>query len=118
MERDTLSERLKALEARVKATGSSGAGRKNSAQGKYTQSSLAWRMVTELVSGMLLGLGIGFGLDSLVGTEPLFLILFVLLGFAGGVRAMMRTADDVRKKKSEGALLSGDDDGSGPEGSN
>jgi ATP synthase protein I len=55
-------------------------------------------MVTELVVGLLLGFGIGFGLDKALGTLPVFLIIFSLLGFAGGVRAMMRSAEEITKK--------------------
>lgn len=87
---------------------------------KYTQGSLAWRMVTELVSGLLLGLGVGWGLDSLFGTRPVFLVLFVLLGMAAGFRVMLRTADEVRKGKAGGAPTraaeSGDGAGRGPDG--
>ena len=42
------------------------------------------------------GLGIGYGLDHLLGTLPLFLIIFTILGFAAGVRTMMRTAQEVQ----------------------
>ena len=52
-------------------------------------------MVTELVAGIGLGCGIGLGLDALLGTRPLMLVAFVLLGFAAGVRVMMRTAEEV-----------------------
>ena len=51
-----------------------------------------WRMVIELVTGMLLGIGLGMGLDYLVGSEPVFLIVFSLLGFVAGVKTMMTTA--------------------------
>ncbi len=61
------------------------------------QAQVAWRMVIELVTGLLMGLGIGYGLDSLFGTVPVFLVLFTLLGFAAGVRTMMRTAREVQK---------------------
>lgn len=106
MEEDAFSKRLKALEDRVSVSKSSGgSSRKGGAGDKYTQSSLAWRMVTELVAGMLLGLAIGYGLDSLFGTLPVFLTLFALLGFAAGVRTMIRTADEVRKRRGEGARL-------------
>jgi ATP synthase protein I len=108
MEEDAFSKRLKDLESRINAKLPSGADRKGgSAQDKYTQSSLAWRMVTELVAGMLLGFGIGYGLDSLFGTLPVFLVVFSLLGFAAGVRTMMRTAEEMRQKKAEGARLDG-----------
>ena len=51
-----------------------------------------WRMVIELVTGMLIGIGLGMSLDYLVGSEPLFLIIFSLLGFMAGVKTMIATA--------------------------
>ena len=37
----------------------------------------AWRMVIELVSGMAIGFGLGYGLDVLFGTLPIFMIVFI-----------------------------------------
>ena len=51
-----------------------------------------WRMVIELVTGMLLGVSMGMALDYIVGSEPIFLIVFSLLGFMAGVKTMMATA--------------------------
>lgn len=51
-----------------------------------------WRMVIELVTGMLIGISLGMALDYLVGSEPLFLIVFSLLGFMAGVKTMIATA--------------------------
>ena len=51
-----------------------------------------WRMVIELVTGMLLGVSLGLGLDYMIGSEPIFLIIFSLLGFMAGVKTMMATA--------------------------
>ena len=51
-----------------------------------------WRMIIELVTGMLLGVSLGLGLDYMIGSEPIFLIIFSLLGFMAGVRTMMATA--------------------------
>ena len=51
-----------------------------------------WRMVIELVTGMLLGVSLGMALDYLVGSEPVFLIIFSLLGFMAGVKTMISTA--------------------------
>lgn len=109
MEKDDFSRRMQALEDRISAAKASSAPKpKSGAQGKFTQGSLAWRMVTELVAGMLLGLTIGYGLDSLFGTLPVFLMLFAILGFAAGVRTMVRTAEEVRRKRGEAARLGGD----------
>ncbi|MEM6618267.1 MAG: AtpZ/AtpI family protein [Pseudomonadota bacterium] len=70
-----------------------------------------WRMVTELVAGLLLGFGIGYGLDVLFGTLPILLVVFTLLGFIAGVRTMLRTAEDVARKNAAAAAL---DEISGP----
>ena len=95
MEKDPFSERLKRLEDRLAAARSTREAPAPRGAREFTQGSLAWRMVTELVVGMLLGLGLGLGLDALFGTRPVFLVVFALLGFAGGVRAMLRTAGEV-----------------------
>lgn len=68
-----------------------------------SQAQAGWRMVTELVVGLLLGFGFGYGLDLFFETLPIFLILFTMLGFAGGVRAMMRTANDIAAKQADEA---------------
>jgi ATP synthase protein I len=115
MEEDSFSDRLKRLEQRIAAAKATREPRSGH-RGEYTQGSLAWRMVTELVAGMVLGLAIGWGLDALFGTGPLFLVVFVLLGFAAGVRTMMRTAEEVRQRRAEGALLPGGDERPHPDG--
>jgi ATP synthase protein I len=95
------TERLKQLDSRIeRAKGAQGP--KPRADEHYSQANIAWRMVTELVAGILIGLGIGYGLDSLFGTMPLFLVLFVLLGLAAGVKTMLLTAKEVQKTQDAG----------------
>ena len=72
---------------------------------------MAWRMVLELVIGLLFGFGIGFGLDRLLGTLPVCLVVFTLLGFAAGVRTMMRTAEEVRVMNERLARSPGNEEG-------
>lgn len=64
---------------------------------EHSQAQFAWRMVTELVAGLLVGFGIGYGLDALFGTRPWLLVLFTLLGFAAGVQTMLRTAREMQR---------------------
>lgn len=61
----------------------------------YDKAHVAWRMVTEIVAGIVLGCGIGYGLDWMFGTTPFLMILFILLGFAAGIKVMMRTAAEL-----------------------
>lgn len=67
---------------------------------------MGWRMVIELVAGIAIGFGIGYGLDALFGTIPLFLVLFTLLGFVAGVRVMLRTAREFQEKNAAAAPAS------------
>ena len=96
-------ERLQALEARIKAA--KGEDEPSTAarivEG-HTQAQLAWRMVIELVAGIVIGFGIGYGLDRLFGTMPIFLVLFVLLGFAAGVRTMLRSVKELQEASGQG----------------
>ncbi|PKP74693.1 MAG: F0F1 ATP synthase subunit I [Alphaproteobacteria bacterium HGW-Alphaproteobacteria-6] len=73
------------------------------AEEHFSQASQGWRMVIELVSGLGIGFGIGYGLDRAFGTMPLFLVLFILLGFAAGVKVMLRTAREIAEREAGGA---------------
>ena len=57
----------------------------------------AWRMVIELVSGLAVGFGLGYGLDIAFGTLPIFMIILTLLGFVAGIRTMLSTAKEVQR---------------------
>lgn len=56
-----------------------------------------FRLSTELVAGVLVGAAIGWLLDYWLGTSPLGMIVFLLLGFAAGVLNVMRAAGVVRQ---------------------
>jgi ATP synthase protein I len=86
-------DRLRALEARLtKVREKVGPKPRGTAGTGFSQGEMAWRMVIELVTGMVIGMGIGYGADMLFGTRPIFLVIFALLGFAAGVKTMLRTA--------------------------
>jgi ATP synthase protein I len=52
--------------------------------------SMAMRVVSELIAGIAVGGAIGYGLDSVFHTKPLFLILLGLVGTAGGFWNIIR----------------------------
>ncbi len=55
----------------------------------------AMRLGTELMAGALVGCFIGYWIDKSATTSPIFLIVFTLLGFAAGVRNIIRNMDKV-----------------------
>lgn len=52
----------------------------------------AWKMSSELVAAVIVGSAIGYGLDYALGTSPLMLIVFILLGCAAGILNVFRAA--------------------------
>lgn len=46
-------------------------------------------ILSQLVGSVLIGIFIGKWLDRTVGTEPLFLIIGLLIGLSAGIYAMM-----------------------------
>jgi len=99
------AERLRALETRLGEK----AKEEPPSRGEehFSQANMAWRMVTELVAGLGIGFLIGFGLDYVTGLRPVFMVVFVLLGLAAGIKTMMRTANEIGKTPGQ----PGDDKG-------
>jgi ATP synthase protein I len=95
-------DRLAALEARL-AEKRGKTERIPSAQGQYhSQAEVAWRMVSELVAGLLVGIAIGFGLDFLLGTGPWLMVVFTLLGVAAGMLSVVRSAREMQRRQESG----------------
>ncbi len=68
--------------------------RRPQASGRAAANSSAWgigaRVGVELLSALVVGLGIGWALDRWFGTTPLLLVIGVLLGGAAGIANVWR----------------------------
>ena len=91
-------QQLKQLEARIEAAKQAQAP-KPRVDEHYSMANQAWRMVIELVAGLGIGFGIGYGLDLLLGTIPVFLVIFTLLGLAAGIKTMIRTSKEIQSQE-------------------
>jgi ATP synthase protein I len=58
-----------------------------------TDYSKGTRLASEFVGGVLVGALVGYGLDYVFHTLPLFLIVFLLAGFGAGIVNMSRGAN-------------------------
>ncbi|GAB6855197.1 AtpZ/AtpI family protein [Asaia astilbis] len=89
---DSFDQRLNDAEARMR--GKSGksttdsTGKENDAD--YSAFGLAMRIGTEMVAALIVGVLLGYGLDRLCGTKPLFIILFSFIGGAAGMLNVWR----------------------------
>lgn len=90
-----LGDRLDRQRARDSAKIEPGAGRAFDS----SRLAVALRLSAELVGGVIVGAGIGLGFDYLAGTSPWGFIVLVMLGFAGGVLTVMRSAGVLPERK-------------------
>ena len=95
--------RLSELDRRISAARDAGKPKPRADKDKYAAMSMGWRMIIELTLCVVVGAAMGWGLDWLFGTLPAFLIVFCMLGFASGVRSMMRTAEELQRDNAGGA---------------
>lgn len=87
-------DKLEDIAQRITQAKTSRTQRKKYLDDHHSQTQQGWRMVVELVTGLIIGFGIGYGIDVFFETAPFFIILFTLLGFAAGVRVMLKTAKE------------------------
>jgi ATP synthase protein I len=77
-----LTEALDSQMSGARQSADTGAGRSSGAIGSVM--SLAFRLMSEFVAAVIVGTAIGWGIDHLAGTSPLFLVVFLFMGAAAG----------------------------------
>ena len=88
---DNLGERLRAARQH---RGADSQHERSLSGGPPGMSGLGWalRIGVEMVSALVVGVGIGYGLDFWFGTKPWFLVVFFLLGAAASIMNVYRAA--------------------------
>lgn len=66
--------------------------------------SYAFRVGTELVSALVVGLGIGWGLDTWLETKPWFMIVFFFIGSGAGILNVYRATTGIGMAPGYGEL--------------
>jgi ATP synthase protein I len=88
-----LSDRLRDLGRRLEARREDRSeGTPNGRAPRSPGVAMALRLATDLVAGVIVGAALGWGVDRLLGTSPWGLIVLFLLGFAAGLRNVMKSA--------------------------
>ena len=92
---------LRALGDRINAL-----RRQESAQAKPqapTSGEVAIRFATELLSAVLVGAAIGWGLDWLFGTRPILTIVFFIAGAGAGIVNVNRASKEITERTAAAA---------------
>lgn len=66
-----------------------------------TSASLGLRIATELLSGIIIGGGIGWFLDDFLHTKPYLLVVFLLFGGAAGFLNVYRFTKQLEQQKQK-----------------
>ncbi len=112
---DELDAKIRA--ARIKSQGSNGGkgalGDGNGGNNRNANNQgigFAFRLGTELVASLIVGVGFGMLLDYWLDSKPWFLIIFFLLGAASGISSVYRAANGIDITVGYGSKNIKDDD--------
>ncbi|MGB0504602.1 MAG: AtpZ/AtpI family protein [Pikeienuella sp.] len=97
---DPSSSELKQLGDKIEALQDKRRPKPKPKGNKFSAAGFGWRMTIDLATGICVGAAMGWGLDSLAGTMPAFLIVMTLVGFAAGVRVMLKSAEEFQKEQA------------------
>lgn len=112
---DSKASQGKSLESRLKAARKAAMGREPRGTIERGAFGVATRLVAELVAGLVVGGGIGWLLDRLLGTKPWMLVVFFILGSIAGIMNVFRAATQMNAGQIDGTKDGeNDEDDSGP----
>jgi len=87
-----ITKELESLDTRINVARNNDIKEKKTTEHK--KANIGWRMVTELVVGMFIGFILGFTIDNFFDITPVFTIVMSLLGFAAGIKTMIKTSKE------------------------
>lgn len=103
-----LDRRLRSLEASIEARRQEERGAtRGGGRGAATGYGQAFKLSSEFIAGIAVGIGLGWFFDRLAGTSPWGLIVFLLLGFGAGVLNVLRSAGKVAQPGSKSQAAGG-----------
>ena len=100
-ETEAIKRRLHDLEDKVRGAQKRHEPPSSEAQNRGTAMGEALKLSTEMIGGVAVGGFIGWGLDRWLGTAPILMVLFLLLGGAAGIMNVIRTA---QRRQAAGPL--------------
>lgn len=120
-ERDALKRRASELGKRLDEVRTRNAPQTGDPRARGAALGEAFKIVAELVVGVVVGGGIGWALDRHLGTTPWLLVLFLMLGFAAGMSNVIRSARRMQAlaeplQRAAPSVVDADEDGDGKPG--
>jgi ATP synthase protein I len=82
--------------ARAEAPGMAAGQRER--QGGMTGVGRGFRLASEFVAAIIVGAGLGFGIDTIFSTRPWATVILLVLGFAAGVLNVVRATREMNEQ--------------------
>jgi ATP synthase protein I len=95
----TSSEELSDFDRRLSTSKKSIEDKDRQLAGNGSAYSFGFRLVTDLVVGVLSGFGMGWLLDYWLGTSPWFLLILLPFGIVAGILNVIRAAKSVEAQR-------------------
>jgi len=93
---DDLASRIARAKSEIPVAKPEPAARGNGIQG----ANRAYRLASEFVAAIIVGAGLGYGIDLLFGTRPWAMVILLLLGFCAGVLNIVRATAEMNAETS------------------
>ena len=95
---DQFDAKLKAARERIEGPEAQG-----SKLNAYNDSlaGVGYRMSIELVVGICVGLGLGWLVDTQMGTKPLFMLILMFVGLAAAICNVVRMSKDIQRRMED-----------------
>lgn len=94
-----IESRLEALRRKVSESPAATPVRHTPAIGRMMW--LAFNIVSDLLAGVICGLGIGYALDLWLGTRPIFIAVFLVLGCIASIVNVVRFLQRYEERRRE-----------------
>lgn len=105
---EDLERRRRELEASLASRLPGRSEREETAKaGRTTGYGQAFKLSSEFIAGIVVGVGIGWMVDRMAGTSPWGLVVFLLLGFGAGILNVLRMVGRVADPRGPGGPPSG-----------
>jgi len=94
--------RIDELDARLKAARGTAPKPSQGSGMSQRQTNVAYRVLVDMIAGLLVGGFLGYWLDRWTGWAPYSMIAMTLLGFAGGANNAWRTIRTLSERAAKG----------------
>ena len=94
-------ERIDALDEKISASRQGQVPPEKQARVNANMLGLAYRLLVEILVGIAVGGFVGWWMDKVLDTKPIWMLVFLVLGMGAGLMNSVRTVNEMRRKQDQ-----------------